>query len=53
MAQKNKEKTSKRKIDVRSIRKRAAEIYRRRMEEGNPGDAESDWLQAEQELMNK
>jgi len=53
MAQKNKEKTVKRKINVRSIRKRAAEIYHRRIEEGTPGDAESDWFQAEEELMNK
>lgn len=32
------------------IRARAFEIYRRRMERGLPGDAVSDWLQAEREL---
>jgi hypothetical protein len=33
-----------------SVRRRAQEIYERRMREGLPGDAESDWLQAEAEL---
>lgn len=42
----------KRKVDVRSIRKRAQEIYLKRIEEGTPGDSDSDWLQAEEELLN-
>jgi hypothetical protein len=41
--------TSKR-ITEASIRKRAEQIYLKRMEEGIPGDADSDWRQAEQEL---
>jgi hypothetical protein len=43
----------KKKVGVRSIRKRAQEIYLRRIEEGSPGDSESDWLQAEEELMRQ
>lgn len=43
----------KRKVDIRSIRKRAQEIYIKRIEHGTPGDADSDWLQAEEELMNQ
>jgi len=41
--------TSKR-ITEASIRKRAEQIYQKRMKEGIPGDADSDWRQAEQEL---
>ena len=44
---------AKKRITERSIRKRAEEIYLKRMEEGIPGDADSDWRQAEQELRNK
>jgi len=36
-----------------SIRKRAEEIYMKRIAEGIPGDADSDWQQAEQELRKK
>lgn len=43
---------SRKKIDEELIRERAREIYLRRMEQGTPGDADSDWLQAEQELRN-
>lgn len=41
---------ARKKIDNGLIRERAEEIYRRRMEEGTPGDADSDWFQAEEEL---
>ena len=37
-------------ITEAAIRKRAEQIYQKRMKEGLPGDAESDWRQAEQEL---
>ncbi len=37
-------------VTERSIRKRAEEIYQMRMKDGRPGDAESDWHQAEKEL---
>jgi hypothetical protein len=40
-------------VTERSIRKRAEEIYQKRMEEGIPGDADSDWIQAEQELRSQ
>jgi hypothetical protein len=50
--QTSKKAPAKRKADIRSIRKRAQEIYLKRMEEGTPGDAESDWYQAEEELNN-
>jgi len=40
-------------ITEASIRKRAEEIYKKRMEAGLPGDADSDWRQAEQELRNQ
>ena len=53
MAQKSKEKSGNRKINVRSIRKRAQEIYLKRTERGAAGDADSDWRQAEDELMNQ
>jgi hypothetical protein len=52
MAPKSKAAPARRKISERSIRERAEEIYRRRMEEGTPGDSDSDWHQAEQELLN-
>ena len=41
------------KVGIRSIRKRAQEIYLKRIEEGTPGDADSDWHQAEKELQNQ
>ena len=41
---------ARKKIDEGLIRERAEEIYRRRVEEGAPGDADSDWFQAEEEL---
>ena len=41
---------ARKRVTERSIRKRAEEIYLKRMEEGTPGDADSDWSQAEQEL---
>ena len=50
---KSKTVSSKRKVDARSIRKRAQEIYLNRIEEGTPGDADSDWFQAEEELRNQ
>ena len=43
----------KRRVTERSIRKRAEEIYLKRMEEGTPGDADSDWRKAEQELRSQ
>jgi len=49
----SKKAAAKKKIGVQDIRNRAQEIYHKRMEEGTPGDADSDWLQAEQELMNQ
>lgn len=36
----------------KAIKKKANEIYMNRMEKGIPGDAESDLLQARNELMN-
>ena len=45
--------SAKKKVGIRAIRERAEEIYRKRVEEGTPGDADSDWLQAEEELMNQ
>jgi len=44
---------AKRRVTEKSIRKRAEEIYLKRMEEGIPGDAESDWQQAEKELRSQ
>jgi len=43
----------KRRVTEQSIRKRAEEIYLKRMEEGTPGDADSDWNQAEEELRSR
>lgn len=43
----------KKRVTEGSIRKRAEEIYLKRMDEGIQGDADSDWQQAEQELRNK
>jgi hypothetical protein len=40
----------KRRITESSIRKRAEEIYQKRIKEGIPGDADSDWRLAEEEL---
>lgn len=50
--QTGKKSSGNRKISMRSIRERAEEIYHRRTEEGTPGDADSDWSQAERELTN-
>jgi hypothetical protein len=44
---------TRKRITEASIRKRAQEIYLKRMEEGLPGDADSDWRQAEKELRNQ
>jgi hypothetical protein len=41
---------TKAKISADDIRKRAEEIYRSRMNNGNHGDELSDWLQAEKDL---
>jgi hypothetical protein len=40
-------------LDPEHIRARAYEIYARRTSEGTPGDAESDWLEAQEELRAK
>ena len=45
--------SAKKKVGVGSIRKRAQEIFLKRTEEGATGDADSDWLQAEEELKNQ
>ena len=50
-------KGSKKSSDVKKnrlelIRNRAYELFLKRIKHGNPGDAESDWFQAEKELMN-
>jgi hypothetical protein len=42
----------KKKIIHNVIRDRANEIYKNRIKSGIHGDADSDWLQAERELMN-
>jgi hypothetical protein len=42
--------TQKGKITADTIRLRAEEIYRDRINNGNHGDELSDWLQAEREL---
>ncbi len=44
--------TSRAKISADDIRRRAEEIYRERVNNGNHGDELSDWLQAERELKN-
>ena len=44
--------TTKAKISADDIRRRAEEIYRERVNNGNHGDELSDWLQAERELKN-
>lgn len=49
-AQLGKKVAPKKRITEKTIRKRAEEIYLRRMKEGIPGDADSDWRQAEEEL---
>lgn len=43
---------NKKKISLDIIRKRAHEIYLNRIKKGTPGDADSDWQQAQNELMN-
>jgi hypothetical protein len=42
--------TASKKVTELQIRKRAEEIYSTRVKTGIPGDATSDWLQAEREL---
>jgi hypothetical protein len=42
----------KKKISLEVIRDRAHDIYLKRIKKGVHGDANSDWLQAEKELMN-
>ena len=40
------------KITAEAIQNRANEIYNQRISNGIPGDADSDWLQAESELLS-
>ncbi len=40
-------------LDPEHIRAKAYEIYARRTAQGTPGDAESDWLEAQEELRAK
>ncbi|MBN2350823.1 MAG: DUF2934 domain-containing protein [Bacteroidales bacterium] len=42
--------TGKKKITEEHVRKLAQKIYESRINKGTPGNAESDWLQAEKEL---
>jgi len=42
----------KKKVDNAVIRKKADEIYRNRIKNGIEGDADTDWIQARNELMN-
>jgi hypothetical protein len=42
----------KKKIDNALIRKKANEIYMNRIKKGIARDADSDWIQAKNELMN-
>lgn len=44
--------TKKKKISDDLIHERAHQIYLKRIMNGTPGDEQSDWLQAEDELMN-
>ncbi|MGD2035847.1 MAG: DUF2934 domain-containing protein [Bacteroidales bacterium] len=46
-----KKKSKKKKIAQSDIRKRAEEIYKKRIKDGVPGNAKSDWIQAEKELL--
>ena len=39
-------------LDEEAIRARAYEIYEQRVATGKLGDADSDWMEAENELMN-
>ncbi len=39
------------KITQSDIRRRAEEIYKKRIQEGIPGNSNSDWIQAEKELL--
>ncbi len=45
----NKKKTKK--ITQSDIRRKAEEIYKKRIQEGIPGNSNSDWIQAEKELL--
>ena len=45
--------TRRKKITESDIRKRAQEIYEMRVSKGIPGNEDSDWLQAEEELHRK
>ncbi|MBN2523900.1 MAG: DUF2934 domain-containing protein [Bacteroidales bacterium] len=40
-----------RKVTQSDIRRRAEEIYKKRIQEGIPGNSNSDWIQAEKELL--
>ena len=40
-------------VSADAVRRRAYEIYLARAAKGQPGNAASDWLQAERELNNK
>ena len=44
--------SSKKRISLDVIRNKAQDIYFKRIKKGIEGNAESDWLQAEKELMN-
>jgi hypothetical protein len=39
------------KVTQSDIRRRAEEIYKKRIQEGIPGNSNSDWIQAEKELL--
>jgi hypothetical protein len=41
---------TKKRITENDIRKKAQKIYEERVKKGIPGDAESDWVNAEKEL---
>jgi hypothetical protein len=43
----------KKKVTEQEIRNRARDIYEERITNGIHGDAESDWLRAEKELMKR
>ena len=47
----NGKKPAKKRVTENQIRSRAEEIYLTRMKTGIPGDADSDWIQAERELV--
>ena len=49
----SKKKATSKKIDHKLVQQRAHENYLKRIQNGTPGDTETDWLQAEKELMKK